>query len=388
MKNKYLYILILTTILCTGAAASAFAQNDTMPGIPLYQNAVSTDAPPANNHNLIHVGSGSAMISNDDLRTFYNYYAAGKFREAIALSKKMSTAKLSKTQHQVYQKYAVAAYKEMEYNKEADSVMQEFRQKYPFYNANYYDPMSFREIFDNYYTMPKFSVWLSTADPFIKVKLDTVYVLTIDTLQREPDYSYDAKAVQLGFEYHPLKFLSVSIAPTLLFYNYTRTSKRHDFATYYYKERYFVLSLPMRVEAGWYRKREFFVPSVFVGAQSKYALRSHYTSHVDIIGEIAENPAEQPNIEAKNRVNIAVFGGVRLSFNCNKRFTYFAEASASADMMPVNNPDKKYAIRDVLYRDLYINDAYRLRELSLMVGVKINLKYKTVAKNGYGYVKK
>jgi hypothetical protein len=387
MKNKYLDILILMIILCT-VAASAIAQNDTVPRIPLYENAVATDAPPVDNHHVVTVGTGSALISNDDLRNFYNYYSAGKFREAINLSKKLSTEKLNKTQHQVYQKYTVAAYKEMEYNKEADSVMQAFREKYPFYQPNYYDPASFREIFDNYYTMPKFSLWVATASPMVQTIIDTVYVITIDTLQRKPDYSYDAKAVQLGFEYHPLKFLSVSFAPTMLFYSYNRSSKRHEFATHYYKERYMTLCLPLRVEAGLYRKREFFVPSVFIGAQTKYVLRSQYTSYIDVIGQVTEVPDEQSDLDSKTRLNYSLFGGVRLSFNCNKRFTYFAEASASADMLPVNNPDKKYASRDALYRDLYINDAYRLRELSLMVGVKVNLKYKTVAKNGYGYVKK
>lgn len=387
MKNKYLDILILTIILCT-VAASAIAQNDTVPRIPLYENAVATDAPPVDNHHVVTVGTGSALISNDDLRNFYNYYSAGKFREAIDLSKQMSNVKLNKTQHQVYQKYTIAAYKEMEYNEEADSVMQTFREKYPFYKPNNYDPASFREIFDNYYTMPKFSLWVATASPMVQTIIDTVYVITIDTLQRKPDYSYDAKAVQLGFEYHPLKFLSVSFAPTMLFYSYNRSSKRHEFATYYYKERYMTLCLPLRVEAGLYRKREFFVPSVFIGAQTKYVLRSQYTSYIDVIGQVTEVPDEQSDLDSKTRLNYSLFGGVRLSFNCNKRFTYFAETSASADMLPVNNPDKKYASRDALYRDLYINDAYRLRELSLMVGVKVNLKYKTVAKNGYGYVKK
>jgi hypothetical protein len=180
----------------------------------------------------------------------------------------------------------------------------------------------------------------------------------------------------------------VSIAPTLHFYKFTRTSKRHEFATFYYKERYFALGLPVRVEAGLYRKREFFVPTAFVGVHPKYTLRSHYTSQVDIIGQITNESDEISNIDAKNKFNYALFGGIRLSFNCNRRFTYFAEASASADMLPVNNPDKKYVSYTALYRDLYINDIYRLRELSLMLGVKVNLKYKTVAKDGYGYVNK
>ena len=392
MKNKYLDILILTIIICT-VAASAFAQNDTLPRIPLYENAVSTDAPPVDNHHVVTVGTGSALISNDDLRNFYNYYSAGKFREAINLSKQMSNEKLNKTQHQVYQKYTVAAYKEMEYNKEADSVMQLFREKYPFYQPNYYDPSSFREVFDNYYTMPRFSVWFSTGKKIIETRIDTVYVITIDSLQREPDYKYSGSAIQLGFEYHPVQFLSISIAPTLNFYKYTRSSKRHELATHFFKERYMMLGLPVRVDIGWYgkqeklnRKRVLIVPSAFAGVEPKYALRSYYISYVDVAGQMIDVPDEEPNVDVKNKLNYSLFGGVRLSVT-NRRLTYFAEVCASTDMKPVNNPERKYDCYYALYRDIYINDVFSISsELSLMIGVKVSLKYKTVAQNGYGYI--
>ena len=176
----------------------------------------------------------------------------------------------------------------MEYNAEADSLARRFYQKDPFYKPQYYDPASFTEILDNYYTMPKFSVWLAYSRPSVAVRLDTVYVITIDTLQRKPDYEYNTNAVQLGFEYHPLKFLSVSVAPTFTYYKYTRSIRRHEFAMHYYKERYSVFSLPVRVEAGWYgkkseKKKVTVVPSLFAGVQPKYVINSNYQIYTDII---------------------------------------------------------------------------------------------------------
>ena len=284
---------------------------------------------------------------------------------------------------------SIAAYKEMEYNAEADSLARRFYQKDPFYKPQYYDPASFTEILGNYYTMPKFSVWLAYSRPSVAVRLDTVYVITIDTLQRKPDYEYNTNAVQLGFEYHPLKFLSVSVAPTFTYYKYTRSIRRHEFAMHYYKERYSVFSLPVRVEAGWYgkkseKKKVTVVPSLFAGVQPKYVINSNYQIYTDIIGQIVNIPDEQSNVSVKNRFNYALFYGARLSIN-HRRLTYFAEWGVSSDMLPVNNPDKKTDNLDAVFRELYINDVYRTVDHTLTLGIKVNLQYKTVAKNGYGY---
>ncbi|MBO7440488.1 MAG: hypothetical protein J6U21_12515 [Bacteroidales bacterium] len=392
MKKHFGDILILILIIWTGAVVSASAQNDSLPDIPLYDNAVSKDVPPSDKRGIINGMSEVNFFGDDELRNFYNYFAAGKYREAVESSKKINTSKFSKNQTQVFYRYAVAAYKEMEFNAEADSLARRFLEKDPLYQPVGYDPSSFREILENYYTIPKFSVWLSTAKNYVKTRVDTVYVITIDTLQREPSYKYDASSVQLGFEYHPIQCLSISIAPTLRFCKYTRSSKRHEWATHFYKERYMLLGLPVRIDAGLYRKQEkfsrksvSFVPSVFVGIEPKFALRSHYVSYIDVIGQIVDISDEKPNVDTKTRLNYSLFGGVRLSVN-HGRLTYFAEVSIAEDMKTVNDSDKKYDTYDALYRDLYINDMFKIRELSMMIGVKLNLKYKSIAKNGYGYV--
>lgn len=389
MKKVLGNILIITIVIWTGAALTASAQNDSLPPIPLYENATSKNAPSPDNRNVVSVASDNATIfADNELRKFYNLYAAGKYHEALSLSKKMSTEHFGKFEHQVHQKYSIAAYKEMEYNEEADSVAKIFLKKNPFYTPNPYDPVSFREVLSNYYTMPRFSVWVSLANPFVYTQIDTVNVITIDTMQRKPDYDYSAFSVQLGFEYHIFKFLSIAVAPTFSFYNYTRSIQRHKFATYYYSEKYAVVSLPLRVEAGMYKENLFFAPSIYVGIQPKYVIKSRYQSYEDILGQLIEEPDYKSNTEVKNRFNYAIFGGARLSFNHTKRFTYFAEATFSMDMLPINDPSKKYSTYDALFRDLYINDAYRVKEISIMAGVKVNLQYSTEAKNGYGYYHK
>lgn len=385
MKKHFGDILILTLIIWTGAVGYASAQNDSLPDIPLYDNAVSKDAPPSDTRGIINGMSEVNFFGDDELRNFYNYFAAGKYREAVESSKKINTSKFSKNQTQVFYRYAVAAYKEMEFNAEADSLARRFLEKDPLYQPVGYDPSSFREILENYYTIPKLSVWVSTAKNYIKTRLDTVYVTTIDTLQREPDYDYNTFSVQVGFEYHPIRFLSIAVAPTLTFYDYTRSSRRHEWATYYFKEKYSVLSLPLRVEAGWYRDNLFFAPSIYVGIQPKYVLRSRYVSYVELHRLIEDEPDYKSNTDVKNQFNYALFCGARLCFNHKKRFSYFVEASFSRDMLTINDSGKKYETTDAVFRDLYINDAYRIEEIIVMAGIKVNLKYSTVAKNGYGY---
>jgi hypothetical protein len=282
MKRFFFSILTITVMVWTALVASA--QTDTLPYIPLYVNAASKNAPAADNHSVVHVASNNDFIANEDLRTFYNLYAAGKYREAIAHSRRMSTADFDKLEHQFHLKYAIAAYKEMELNEEADSLAKLFYQETPFYEPTLFDPVSFRELLDNYYTMPKFSVWLALSNNIVMAKVDTVFVISNDTMQRKPDYKFNSFGFQVGFEYHPLKWLSVSVSPTLTHTSYTRSIRRHEMSSYKFSDEYTTIAFPMRIEAGLYRRRAAFVPSVFAGFQPKIIVKSDITSTHSLIG--------------------------------------------------------------------------------------------------------
>lgn len=58
-------------------------------------------------------------------------------------------------------RYTIASYKEMAYDEEADSVMKIFTKKYPFYELNSDDPVSFQEVFKNYNTIPRISLFFN-----------------------------------------------------------------------------------------------------------------------------------------------------------------------------------------------------------------------------------
>ncbi len=337
-------------------ALVASAQTDTLPYIPLYENAASKNAPAADNHSVVHVASNNDFIANEDLRTFYNLYAAGKYREAIAHSRRMSTADFDKLEHQFHLKYAIAAYKEMELNEEADSLAKLFYQKNPFYETTLFDPVSFRELLDNYYTMPKFSVWLALSNNIVMAKVDTVFVISNDTMQRKPDYKFNSFGVQVGFEYHPLKWLSVSVSPTLTHTSYTRSIRRHEMSSYKFSDEYTTIAFPMRIEAGLYRRRAAFVPSVFAGFQPKIIVKSDITSTHSLIGAM-DDRIEKSNADDKNKVNYSVLGGVRLSYNIH-RLTLFGEVCMSMDTKTFYDTKKQYLHPDIVYKHLYIPDVF------------------------------
>lgn len=364
-------------------AHMADAQTDSLSELPLYKNAVSDDLP--TDPNTIKTSSETTDTVAQKIRMLSSYYLSGKYNEALKLSKQIfSKYKLPKNELQYCQKYTISALKDLEYNREADSITKVFLQKNPFYKPTWYDPATFQGALENYYTMPKFSLWLSTGRAQTNIKLDTVYVTATDTLQKTPDYKFNNNFIQIGLEYHPIKWLSVSLAPTLYLCDYTRTIKRHEFATYHYKEKYNVFGLPLRIEAGLYRKREIVVPSVYLGIQTKYFINAEYKSYTDIIGIRSLIPEMESSIDDKNRLNYSIFGGSRLSINI-KRLTYFAEITLSRDMKTFNNSNKQYAHNTVAYKDLYIGDAFHITEMHWMLGFKVNLQYKTVAKYGYGY---
>jgi hypothetical protein len=79
-----------------------------------------------------------------------------------------------------------------------------------------------------------------------------------------------------------------------------------------------------------------------------------------------------------------VLGGVRLSYNIH-RLTLFGEVCMSMDTKTFYDTKKQYLHPDIVYKHLYIPDVFYIREMSLSLGVKLNLKYKTVAKFHYGY---
>ena len=393
------YQILITAIILTVAPLIGTAQND----LPLYQTVISDDIdaqidtasnvnqqldPNKKNQQKPAVVITDSEEIGEQLRNLQRLYLAGKYDEAIQLSQTIRENYSLKPDDEIdRQKYTIASLKEMEYNEQADSAAKVFLGKNPFYykHQKSSDPVPFTEIISNYYTTPKLSVWASIGQTLTIPLLDTVHVIT-DTLQMEPDYELSSgEKFEIGIEYHINKYLAVSLAPTYAKYMYTRSINRSMRSQFIYEETSKLLYLPLRIEAYWPIRDGKWMPSIYLGASLKYVLKSTYNAYTETPGERryeAEDIKQDP--DAKNQINFAGLGGVRLSFSFN-RITIFGDLGLSVDCKPFNNPDAAMLNADLAYDKMYIPDIFHISEASAMVGVKINLCYKTIAKYGYGH---
>ena len=322
--------------------------------------------------------------TSDDLQRLADLYSVGKYDQVLQQSLHLGDSHhLSKDENLTRLKYTVAAYKEFGYRREADSVARLFFQKAPLYKEQKSDPEPFREVLSNYYTMPKYSVWMAGGMHFVSPVLNTVRPI-IDAAAVKPEYDVKGNSLQIGFAYRVLRLLSVSVAPTFAKYEMKRTMRRSDLVTFRYNESCKTFALPLMVEAGLYVFGEKLVPSVYGGAQFKYILGTKSNAYTDAIGTYTEVPDKHDDTQYKNRTNYSVLGGARLNYN-QKRITFFLDFGVSYDLKPYNDPDKKFDDIALMYQDLYIRDVFQLLEYTAKVGIKVNLQYKTIAKHHYGY---
>ena len=381
--NRYSAKILIILMLAQFFISSSNAQNDTLSVLRLFPNASSDDAR-ANDSSSRQTFENIDSVA-EHLNTLQTLYAKGKYGLVLVLARDMYRHdRLTKSQNLLRLKYNIAAFKELAYHREADSAARLFLKKDPFYTPTENDPLPFREVLDNYYTMPKIAVWASLGVSASNVYEDTIRTI-IDTNLWNPDYKVRTKSIQIGFEYRPIKFLALSIAPTYSSYQITRTMERVTDVVFHYNEDAQIISVPICVELGLYKRREIFIPSIYGGAQFKYILESKYNAFNEIKGNYySDIPDKKSDIDTKNRTNASVLGGVK--FNVNVRgLTYFADCGISYDLLSYNDPAKKYCNTELLYQNLFIPDVFHMLEFYFRVGVKVNLHYKTIAKYRYGY---
>lgn len=397
---KHIYKILLTAITLAAAPLVGMAQNDS----PLYINVISDDIDAridtASNVHRSEINkkeqqkadNDAALLSDSEnigeqLRNLNRLYLAGKYEEALQLSQSIreNFHDLNIDDESKRQMFTIAALKDMEYNEKADSATRRFLGRNPFYKAKSDDPIPFQENLSNYYTTPKYSIWVGLGQTIAIPSLDTVHVIT-DTINIKPDYqSENDVSVQIGFEYHPWQFLSIAIAPTYTSYKYSRSVERSERSTFHYEESDKIFSLPVRVEGYLFTGEGKWVPSAYLGAKIKYLYKSKYNSYTQTAGEPQYRvDSKEHDLDCKTKINYAVLGGVKLSFNYN-RLTIFGDLGISYDIKPFNNPKAALSNTDLAYDKMYLPDIFHIVELTAMVGIKVNLKYKTVAKYGYGH---
>jgi hypothetical protein len=399
---KHIYKILLTAITLAAAPLVGMAQNDS----PLYINVISDDIDAridtASNVHRSEINkkeqqkadNDAALLSDNEnigeqLRNLNRLYLAGKYEEALQLSQSIreNFHDLNIDDESKRQMFTIAALKDMEYNEKADSATRRFLGRNPFYKAKSDDPIPFQENLSNYYTTPKFSIWISVGQVIAIPVIDTVHVITDTITSMKPSYENEnSETVQLGFEYHPSKYLSVSVAPTYTVYHFTRSIDRTERSIFHYAESNKILSVPLRVEAYWAHKdHQKWVPSIYLGASAKYILQSTYTAYTETPGERRYEADEKTHdLDDKTRLNVALLGGARINYNY-RRITIFGDLGIAGEIKPFNNPKAAYSNNDLAYDKMYIPDIFHVMELSAMIGIKVNLGYKTIAKYGYGH---
>lgn len=382
--NRYLAKILITLMLAVVSISAANAQNDTLSGLYLFNNAVSNDDL---SNDSISQNSAKQDVDTvaENLNNLKALYAKGKYGLVLVLARDIhNQGNLTKKQNLERLKYNIAAFKELAYHREADSTARLFYKKDPFYDPTETDPLPFREVLANYYTMPIIGVWASLGVGTANVYEDTIRSI-VDTLFGNPFYRALSSSVQIGIEYRPIKFLSISIAPTYSTYTIERTIDRSSSVVFHYNENATVFSLPICVELGLYKRNEIFVPSIFGGAQLKYIYDSKYNAYNEIKNSyFTDTPAKKSDVSTKNRINTSVLGGIKFNVNI-RRITYFAEGGVSYDIFSYNDPAKIYNNTELLYQNLFVPDVFHMLEFYMRFGVKINLHYNTIAKYKYGY---
>ena len=384
MKRIPFILLTLLSLLAL-ALPNATAQSDTLSDLRLFQKAATSDSI-GDNVAANHTSAQATDSVGEKIRILESLYSAGKYNQVLTLSRQIQEQHdLSKAQNILRLKYTIAAYKDLECNREADSAAKLFWRRDPFYKVSEdSDPLSFQEVLNNYYTMPKFSLWLAAGKTFIKPQLDTVHNI-LASEQRTPTYDAEGYVVQIGLEYRPLRILTVSLAPSFSTYKIDRTSQRSDIATFYYKEDCQAIALPLYLDATLFAGRSVVEPSIYAGAQVRYILRSQYKAYEEAVGSYTKIPDSKDNLNLKNRLNTSILGGVRLYINGRGRITYFGDFGVVYDLHQYNAPSKKFDNQALMFDKSYVPDIFHLLEYTVKVGVKVNLQYKTIAKYKYGY---
>ena len=180
--NRLIHISL--TILIAATCTSVIAQTDTLHGSSIFHNAT---ADPIEGERTI-----GGDIKTDTIRTLlrelHSLYSAGKFHDALHFSLQvLDKPHLTKAQNQDRLKYTLAAYKSIDYDHEADDVAKTFLQKDPFYTIQDDDPEPFKQVLDNYYTTPKYSVWAAVGKNIVRPHNDTIRSIIDSSNKVEPE---------------------------------------------------------------------------------------------------------------------------------------------------------------------------------------------------------
>ena len=387
--HRFFIIIILTTAFCT----SALARSDTsMQGnaVPLFDNLQSD--------NVEISQEGQQLLQNESksetgaaIRALERYYNAGKYPEALRMADFLKDKKLSHSETEQYLRYTIASYKEMSYDREADSVMMLFTKKYPFYLPQSFDPIAFQDVFDNYSVIPRLSLYFNIILHMkTNVKVDSIFPRA-DTSKIIPTYDSDRSyGITLGAKFGFTKKFAASLGAGYMVASFNRIED-YGATKFYYHESDAFLTVPVLFYYDMFKWKSplngvIISFECFGGASADFVFESDYQAYT-WFGDNAQYTISDKtaDLNEKVRFNYSTLLGFRGTTFESKRISLYFEGSWHFMMRPLNDSQHRYNNSDLVFNHLYVPDAVHLGYAQIKIGCKFNIFYKTVPKYGYGY---
>ncbi|MBP5502558.1 MAG: hypothetical protein J6Y24_07200 [Bacteroidales bacterium] len=391
MKQYILISILLLTPLLMRAQSDSSRHGGY---IPLFDNLTSPDVPLPNDYNgkLRTTNSDSTQVSVEEaVENLRNLYNAGRFSEALGYALYVRMRKhedrFTKEETEVFHKYAIASMKEMGFDYKADSLMKIFCRQSPFYEVKDDDPDAFVKLKDKFVTRPILGIRVSSSKDYPIITLDTVYTVR----DKETGYKYqNFKGSSFGADvvYYPMKNLEVSAGVMFSKLGFTRLEHSQK-VKFSYTENDRLISFP--VEVG-YCFKPFWglvIPEFFAGARLSLLHKSTYevsdqVFKLNSVGSTTEDVACEGNFDNVKNSFVTLYGGFRLNYEI-RRVCFFAGAYYAAALGELRKPEDNYTNVELIVNHRFMPDAIRVGQVSVNLGVKVNLYYKTFAKYGYGY---
>lgn len=386
IKQNILLILILVF------SSFATIAQDKGKYIPLFDNIQSDEATNMqkkyNNELKIAVPQTYADIKISEaipaLKSFYN---AGKIAETMEFSTLIQKHfRHNDKEGSEYMVYRISAFKDAGLDHEADSMILNFRKKFPFYEIKKdEDPIVFQDLMQNYYTRPLLSFGVAVTKLFPMIKVDTVFNIAKEDTARAVSYHNFKYLMNEAFlQFYITSQLSTTIGLSFSKLEFTRKSKPTTSI-----EKTSSYWIPIRLS---YNFKPKFIkslyPELFVGAKIGYTKQKEYNittliqkgnSYEEKLDTISNTYKPK---QSDKYINCIVFGGVRLNYSI-RRFCVFADYSFGYSLKELNN--SKSNDTPMSFASNFTPDAVRILETGIAIGFKVNFCYKTFIKYNYGY---
>ena len=288
-------------------------------------------------------------------------------------------------------KYLAAANYELDELESADKYMILFLKKNPYYETNLSnDPIVFIERLDYYKKWPILEIGLSGGLPFNNIIIDSIFPVLDSTVA---DYNQEfttTSAFSLSFNIlvNFNSYLALGTGATITQQTIAQTIPMFEGINFNYSEKMQQLSAPLYVKFSYPVKK--FIPSVYIGGELIYTLKSEYYYEYAQSGTfdekydflIAQRKRSDVLLDMnteRNQIRYAGIAGAQIAYKM-KKLTLFANFKYRKELNYFNKPEARYSNPDLYITNYYIFPDIRFDTYEATIGFTYSLFYKVKSK--------